>query len=167
MTVPSVHCEARLHGVSKRRDKEGDWAQITIQVKPDEMPPALFTAPLGSRWMVAFAQIGDDETAVTQPEKPKAKQPAKQKRPFRELRRSAQAALACDWPEFQDWIDERDPDATSRPRIGAFVTANLLRDRLCITSRARLDTDEAAAARWDALFTQFEAETGRMPEVRS
>ncbi len=57
MTVPSVHCEARK--VAYRQTKEG--LVVAFVIHPNDMPDALAVAPLGQRYMLALAAIGDDE----------------------------------------------------------------------------------------------------------
>ncbi len=151
MTTPSVHCEARLKGIAKRHDKGGDWAQITLQVQPQDLPDELWQAPLGAIFMVAFARVGDDGVAVKQEvAKPKAKQP------FHTLPRSQQAGILCNDATFQ-----RCADSTNEAGARQFVLAE------CgISSRRELDTSHNAAAVWDRLLAQFENETGRTTEAR-
>lgn len=57
----SDHCEAKLHGF--RRTADGVVVSFTIH--PQEIPQALALDPLGTRYMLAFAQIGDDEQPVS------------------------------------------------------------------------------------------------------
>lgn len=61
MSVPSVHCEAKLHGF--RRTADG--VVVSFVLHPAEVPQALALDPLGTRYMLALAQIGDDERPVS------------------------------------------------------------------------------------------------------
>lgn len=155
MAVPSVNCEARLKGIAKRHDKGGDWAQITLQVQPQDLPDELWQAPLGTIFMVAFARVGDDGEPVKQEvAKPKAKGA------FASLPRSQQAGILCDDATFQNWVGARfgqwDSDGAR-----AFVLAECKVD-----SRRELDESVTAAANWDVLRNQFEIATGRATEAR-
>lgn len=47
---------------SYRQTKDG--VSVTFVIHPQEMPDALALAPLGSRWMVALVQVGDDEQPI-------------------------------------------------------------------------------------------------------
>jgi hypothetical protein len=60
MTVPSVHCEARK--VAYRQSRDG--LVVSFVIHPNDMPDALAVAPLGQRYMLALAAIGDDEKPV-------------------------------------------------------------------------------------------------------
>jgi hypothetical protein len=62
MTVPASHCEAKLHGF--RRTAEG--VVVSFVLHPAEVPQALALDPLGTRYMIALAQIGDDELPIPQ-----------------------------------------------------------------------------------------------------
>ena len=52
------HCEAKLHAF--RRTQEG--VVVAFVIHPAEIPKALALDPLGTRYMLAFAAINDDET---------------------------------------------------------------------------------------------------------
>jgi hypothetical protein len=60
MTVPAVHCEAKK--VAYRQTKDG--LVVSFVIHPNDMPDALAVAPLGQRYMLAMAAIGDDEKPV-------------------------------------------------------------------------------------------------------
>ena len=60
MTTPSISCEARK--ISYRQSKDG--LVVSFVVHPNDMPDALALAPLGQRYMLALAAIGDDEKPV-------------------------------------------------------------------------------------------------------
>lgn len=118
----------------------------------------------GQRVALIVVPIGDDEQPVAQdpakPEKPKAKTP------FRDMKRSQQAYLACTWADFQIWLHDCDYDTQSQWEADPTHTKVVLCDRLDIVSRSELDNDLDAAARWDALRTDFERDTGRTAEER-
>ncbi len=160
MTTPSVHCEARLKGIAKRHDRGGDWAQITLQVMPQDLPDELWQAPLGTIFMVAFARVGNDGVAVKQEvAKPKAKAA------FHTLARSQQAGILCNDVTFQKWVGGKGGQSFFYPENpdGArqFVLAACM-----VNSRRELDVSGEAGLLWDVLLAQFETATGRTTEAR-
>ncbi len=60
MTIPATNCEVKLHGF--RRTADG--VVVSFVVHPAEVPNALALDPLGTRYMLALAAIGDDETPI-------------------------------------------------------------------------------------------------------
>ncbi len=88
---------------------------------------------------------------------------AKPRTPFRELPRSQQAALRCGDDEFQLWIATKYHAAWDshyyggqHTRTGLEAADLTLKEVLAIKSKRELDTDHTAAARWDALLTDFD-----------
>lgn len=63
MTIPSEHCEVKLHAL--RKSKDGVVVSFTLH--PQQVPDSLLMADFGTRFMLAFAQIGDDEKPIEQP----------------------------------------------------------------------------------------------------
>lgn len=75
-------------------------------------------------------------------------------------RLSQQAAMCCDDPRFWSFCFEKegfcfDPLVAQGPQLAEFV-----RNHCEIQSRAELDHDEAAAARWNQLHAEFLADGG-------
>lgn len=67
---------------------------------------------------------------------------------------SQQAALACDDARFRAFLDERyAPEAD--PFKTADEAAEAVRYICQVESRAKFDTDEAAASRWRRVHTEF------------
>lgn len=93
----------------------------------------------------------------------------KPRTPFRELKPSAQAAMKCKEPEFQRWVASAVVEGTMSP-IGsarcAQETAAMVRAKCLVDSRSELDTNLEKAARWAALLTEFERDTGQIAEQR-
>lgn len=61
--IPAANCEVKLH--SFRRTQDG--TVVSFLIHPAETPQALALDPLGTRYMLAFAAIGDNEQPVTPP----------------------------------------------------------------------------------------------------
>jgi hypothetical protein len=60
MTVPSFHVEAKK--IAYRQSRDG--LVVSFVIHPNDMPDALAVAPLGQRYMLALAAIGDDERPI-------------------------------------------------------------------------------------------------------
>lgn len=140
MTIPSLRMEVKKDGL--RQTQDGTW-KLSLTVHPNDMSVALMQADMGTRFMCAMAQIGDDEQPVER--KPKTHS------------RTKAAVMACKDVEFQKWV---------APRAG-YVMEELSTERrehwakqavytLCkIGSRSELDTNPEAGKRWDNLWEQF------------
>lgn len=124
----AVHCEAVK--VSLMQTKDG--VKITFVIHPSEIPSSMFTDPVGTRYMLAAAKIGDDEQAVVPEEKIEGD------------RLVTSAALMCKEPEFWSWLVEcgytgvHDEESAS----------DALRTALSISSRGELATDQWAQRRF-------------------
>lgn len=130
--------EAKKDGL--RQTQDGLW-KITLTVHPDEDLGPMLSAAMGTRFMVAYAEIGDDEQPVQEP---------------KQRSRTREAGILCndltfhEWLGGMGWIVNDDNDA-----------AVVVRVKCEVDSRREFDTDPEAAARWDALKDRFEQETGR------
>lgn len=67
----SSRCEAKLHAF--RRTQDG--VVVSFVVHPAEVPPVLALDPLGTRYMLAFAAIGDDEQPLPASQQTAAERP--------------------------------------------------------------------------------------------
>ncbi len=159
MTTPSVHCHAKLGGIAKKHDRDGDWAQITLRVLPEDLPIELWQAPLGTIFVVAFARVGDDGVAVKQEAaKPKAKES------FNTMSRCKQAGILCKDAVFRHWV-------AGQYNMGAgaadeATTARVVRHECGVDSRRELDGSGGPALKWDELLDRFEIAAGRTTEAR-
>jgi hypothetical protein len=79
--------------------------------------------------------------------------------PFNDLPRATQAGILCNDPRFQDFAARH---AESPGRFCASAAAEWLRTQCRVASRRDLDLDDTAAARFDALRTDFDAHTGKI-----
>ena len=107
---------------------------------------------------VAIARL--DVEALNAPSVPeKSVEPAKVERA--ETKRSSRAYLMCRDANFQNWLMAQYPDVWASYRIDGKEPAIQMADRTLkeivqIFSKSELDTDPEAAARFDALRTDFE-----------
>lgn len=56
----ALNCEAKKFAY--RQAKDG--FVVSFVIHPNDMPDALSTAAIGSRWVLAMVEIGDDEKPV-------------------------------------------------------------------------------------------------------
>jgi hypothetical protein len=146
----SAHFESRKWAY--RQTKEG--TVISFLVHPNDISTEMATAPLGTRYMVAFAQIGDDEQPTEQPK------PERPKRKFDELTCAEQAGILCADPKFQQWLGVL-PDSD-----GEAHAAETVRDLCDVTSRSLIGKTGASMQKWTRLVTNYRQATGQMAEQR-
>ena len=152
MAVPSSHCEAKKHAY--RQTKDG--IVISFVLHPNEVPDDLALAPLGARYMLGLARIGDDEEPQEPEQKPE--KPKRPGRPFADMPPSQQAGMKCQDEEFQRWASRNNPCPE---------TARALILGTCgIKSRKELDSSGEASFAWDNMLARFHADTGRTTEQR-
>ena len=155
MPIPSTHCEAKKHGYRQTQD----GIVVSFVLHPNEVPDDLALAALGTRYMLAFTRIGDDE----EPQVPEVKRPA---RAFASLPRSQQAGILCNDETFQCWARKQGLElhwgyVTGEPGARQFVI-----DQCKVNSRRELDVSDDAGVLWDSLRGQFEIAAGRATEAR-
>lgn len=71
--------------------------------------------------------------------------PQKEKQRWSEMEPSKQAAIRCNEPEFQKYMNAAGPDEA----------AQYVRQQCRVQSRSEFNTNPAAAARWQALETDY------------
>lgn len=121
---------------------------IAFVVHPENMPDYVALAPLGSRVMVTLTEIADDE---------KHPEPEKPRQSWDSMKRSQQAGILCSDRQFQEWM----LGSQSGCAFPETEVAEEIRTRCRVDSRAKLDTDEKAASRWDALVIRYRQATGQ------
>ncbi len=143
MTNPSekaLSFEARK--IAFRHTKDGHV--ISFAIHPDETPIPVMQSFIGTRYMVALVEIGDDDQPVhatgVDPKTTGHKA-------------VASANLLCKEPKFQRWLYDQG--------YGLDVSEDGAVDGLYaflgIGSRSQLMTDEDARRRWFALVDEFKA----------
>ena len=155
--IPTHEFEARLKAIGATSTKDGNWTKVEFQVHPNDDVSYMLKAGLNSRWTVVVVLLDDQEQPVAiDAESPKPNLPAVA--PAKERSRTKAAAVACkENAEFQGWLSVAlgleigDTFGGTREKNAAV----LVRLWCGVTSRAELDTDEAAGKRWDDLWFQF------------
>lgn len=160
MSNAQGHFEAIKYAL--RQSKEG--YVVSFVVHPDDVPDDLSKSKIGTRYMVAFAEIGDDDkpAPVAQMEEHRPSKPvvegsspsgrAKERKPFSSLPLSQQAALRCQDKRFQEWLVSITPGLSKCDTQGA---ATIVRDRCRVMSRSELDANPKAAERWKLMEESF------------
>jgi hypothetical protein len=117
-------------------DKGGRTVKFQVAGEDAEHPFKRFKSK--ARFAVVLVEIGDDEQPVTQPDAPVSQTSSG-------LRLSNECALLCKDKDFWTWIGSM---VWGVPIHSEQKCAEVVKDVLEIESRADLDRDEAAAARF-------------------
>lgn len=150
----AIPCEMVLYAYRKNKD----GVVVSFVVHPDEVPDALATARIGSRWVGALVQVGDDELPVRAKEKP-AKPPATPKptaggkRNWRDIPPPQQAGIRCDDATFSAFLKEERPDDWSECQD----TVDCVYLICGISSRSELGTNQKARVIWHQLDEAYQA----------
>lgn len=173
MSENAAHCEAKLHGF--RRTQDG--VVVSFVIHPAEIPQALALDPLGTRYMLAFAQIGDDEQPVPPAgsHQPQQKAPTQPPRPAGEPHKERYAAMppaeqavtrAALLPKderFRAWVSEQ----WGHREISEEDAAVFIRSHCCSNRSRKLIAEVPEYLdRFLKMETQFKVGTGQMAEAR-
>jgi hypothetical protein len=151
----AIHFEGVKHAYRQTRD----GVVISFVVHPHDVPKGLAEAPLGSRYIVALVQVGDDEQPVPAKETAATPQPVSDKplagakrMDWRELQPAAQAALRCNEATFWAFLREEQhyPDVEN-PETAAVAIRHICK----VISRAELGTNHKARVLWHQLDSAF------------
>ncbi len=180
MTVPAMHCEAKK--MAYRQSREG--LVVSFVIHPNDMPDALAVAPLGQRYMLALAAIGDDEEPVPvaqgierQPSKPdvagsnpaghtsaasqRGKERYKESTPMQQALIRA-VRLPAD-ERFRAWVAEEYGTSI----VDDETAAGFIRERCCRgESRRMIAEDRDSYNRYFSLETAFKIDVGELAEPR-
>jgi hypothetical protein len=171
----SGHFEAKK--IAWRQTKDG--LVLALAVHPDEMPKEMALSPLNTRYMIGFAEIGDDEKPVglgqrqaalaasgstngPQPQGERegldsastsSSEPASgSKKHWVDYTNAQQAAILCDDPAFQRYFGAKDKEDT----------AQKLREHFHINSRADLDKYPSAQVQWQEFVALYHLHRDRL-----
>lgn len=152
----TAHFEAKKHAYRQTQD----GIVISFVVHPNDVSAELATAALGTRYMVAFSEIGEDgkpmkacSSAVEQAaynrqvvgSNPTA--PTKDRKPFNTLPLAQQIALRCNDQDFQRFLGVDSTEAAAED----------VRQRCRVTSRSDVAKQPLAKALWDNIEINFGA----------
>ncbi len=150
-----------------------DGRRVSFLIPQDAAPPDLVNAPMGTKFMIAYALYTEDEIAPstgpassTQEKSVASVSPALPSRGQGETPKSEgeraliRCALLCKDERFLEWVD-RHPLYQPGQSAAGFV-----RDRCGITTRSQIATDPAVMRRWLQIETAYLQATGGLAEVR-
>lgn len=142
--------EAKKHAYRQTQD----GVVVSFVVHPNDVSAALATAPLGTRYMMGWAEISDDPAvehaaALTVPvaESPVVEKLTPPRRAFDTLPLSQQAALRCNDKRFVQWLSCDNEE----------VAAGYVRDHCGVDSRSEILQNTRAGRLWAAMNQDFEA----------
>ena len=151
--------EIKKDGLSQLQD--GSWV-LKVKVHPADMATWLMTAPMGTRYMAALVEIGDDEQPVTSASfKPEVPTAATESRRLSDMPRASQAGMLCGDARFRSYlrsvhkacIEEDPPEGTLLPQYAADMVIKKL---FGITSKKQLD-EPRNCADWDRMRADYQA----------
>jgi hypothetical protein len=132
----ALHCEMVKYAY--RQTKDG--VVVSFVVHPNDVPAELSSSHIGSRYMVALVELGDDET----PKKPS-------KKDWREMTPASQAAIRCGDVKFRNFLRSEHGLNTKDKDEAATAVRNLCG----VTSRMELATNHKARTLWHSIDTQY------------
>lgn len=144
----ATHCEVKKDAL--RQNQTGDW-KVTFTVA--DIPANLITAPMGTRYVMALVQIGDDEEPVTPATETEGVAPvAKERRERRSMKFAQRAGMLINDPVFWQWMTET---RNYGPVPDAKTADWLLKCEVEVESKRDLDTNPDAAERYANLESRF------------
>lgn len=140
----AIHCEAKKHAYRQVQD----GVVVSFVLHPQEVPEGLATASLGTRYMLALVEIGDDEQPKIAP--PKIED--KVSKSWHDMMPAQQAGILCNEPAFTRFLSERYPDALHNSNA-----SQAIRDICGVTSRSHIVPGTSAGGTWRAIASDYRA----------
>lgn len=152
--------EGKKHAIRQTQD---GWV-VSFVVHPNDMTPEFAASPLGTRLMIGYAEIGEDEEPKTAKvvdlsKSLRGKEAYAQKDAMEQA--TARACILCKDLKFQLWISTQ----TTRG-VTLLDPADWLRWKLGIKSRNEISSDLRAYREFLALEESFKQAIGLAAEVR-
>ena len=120
-----------------RQTKDG--LSISLVIHPNDIPNPLLSDPIGSRYMVGMAKLGDDNQPIESKEQREAK------------RDIISAGALCRDMDFQKWL----MDNGYCDDISEDEATKALRTLLGVESRAEIKTSPEAQRKWRIIRNLF------------
>lgn len=152
--TPTYQGEVLLLGWSEN-NRDGMTVRLALDASDEgAVHPfrALGTGKHGQRFMAVLVPLGDGEQPAIAEPAPEPTAPARERTPWDAMKKAQQAAIVCNDPEFWEWLHAQCPSAR---KVDANEAAEYVRFRCEVLSRKELDSDEAAATRWNELHGEF------------
>lgn len=167
--MSAAHFEAKKHAYRQCQD----GIVVSFLIHPADISSEIAMAALGTRFMVAFSEIGEDEKPKEQNSRgstgaeekpsriahpPESVAQSKDRRAFHDLPYSQQAGIRCGDKEFANFLLEMYPHNV---RMADGITSECVRGLCGVTSRADLDSRAESMVerrgRWRNLNSEFES----------
>jgi len=156
--VPAVYCEARK--AAYRQTAQG--LVVSFVIHPSDMPEPLAIAPLGTRYYLAVAEIGEDEQPVERPSRQERYRAA----PPMEQALLRAAALPRD-AQFRAWVGYMRSGALNAPEATEKGAADYIREQCCNgASRTFIGEDQEAFEKFLSLELDYRIAIGQAAEPR-
>lgn len=135
-----------------------DGIVISFVVHPNDMPAAMATAGLGTRYMAAFVEIGDDEKPVERPA-PKAPatvtpEPVAEKPATKSY--AQRIGILCNDASFRRYLREGYWASVNVPMLGVDAAADTIRNICGVTTRKAILPGSAAGEKWRSLEIDYQ-----------
>lgn len=155
----AAHCEAKKHAYRQTQD----GVVVSFVLHPQDVPQGLALASLGTRYMLAMVEIGDDEQPkeVMPPEDSGTKRIAtpphavadNAPRGARTKSAAQQAGILCNEPQFIKWIGEQYGYIVENPDQAAGV----IRELCEVESRRDIREGTEAWDKWRNIVGAYKA----------
>lgn len=170
MSDIAEHCEAKKHAYRQTQD----GVVVSFVLHPQEVPAGLALAALGTRYMLAVAEIGDDEQPkpvmadapnrdevgkITLHYQPGMEKVFKPEKPKREMTLANRIAILCEHENFQTYLlhNYNRMWAASQGKDAEECAAIVVRNICGVKSRSEILYDTTEAAKWKQLYTEYES----------
>ena len=163
--IPTIQLECKKDGLQQLQN--GTW-KLSLTVNGDDMEKAIGTlgkAPMGTIYMVAMAEVGDDGQPRDRAKEEEAKKP-------KDITESQRCAMLCGREDFQEWLSTSQRYLWSGyhamgMRVERLATV-VVKEHCGMESRRVLDSDPEGepSKRWLRMKAQFEQDSGKIAEKR-
>lgn len=144
----ACHCEAKKHALRQTQD----GIVVSFVLHPSDVPASLQLASLGTRYMLALVEIGDDEKAKEVKQSPAPVPQPLQVHPVRDNRLTKRIVMTCKDPKFWAFLRKRGITVLGENDASAYV-----KDYCGVSSRSEIRPGTVSAYEWDGLDGEFKA----------
>jgi hypothetical protein len=150
----AINCEVRK--IAYRQTKDG--VVVSFVLHPNDVPPSLANAQLGTRYMLALVEIGDDEqpkggagNAQMNNETPRQETKTGGARSWDSMTAAQQAGILCADKAFQRFLTERNDSVNEYTEAEA---VNYIYENCGVASRRELDGGRAKE-HWQIIVADY------------
>lgn len=162
----TMSCEAKKHAFRQTQD----GVVVSFVLHPQDVPSDLALAVLGTRYMLALVEIGDDEqpkegssngrASVSKTEN-EGSNPSPSARSWHDMMPAQQAGILCNEKSFETFLREQHAQAFHK---SDYDPAGCIRIICGVTSRSHIVPGTAAAGAWRIIARDYRAWM-REPEI--